>query len=213
MIIDLHAHTKPWSDDSNLDATELIRRAKQAGLDGICLTEHDWFWDSEAVARLSEENDFLVLPGVEINTEEAHFLVFGLEQYNFGMWRVETLRSFVDDVGGVMIMAHPYRRRLYMDDNVPAAVERYYQRPFFKLIDAIEVLNGKATARQNEFSQELCRRLNLKGIGGSDAHVAADIPSSATLFERRIGSVAELIAEIKAGRFRPIDLRQPTSPP
>jgi predicted metal-dependent phosphoesterase TrpH len=119
----------------------------------------------------------------------------------------------VNDVGGVMIMAHPYRRRLYMDDSVPAAVERYYQRPFFKLVDSIEVLNGKATARQNEFSQELCRRLNLKGIGGSDAHVAADIPSSATLFERKIGSVAELIAEIKAGRFQPIDLRQPASLP
>lgn len=213
MIIDLHTHTKPWSDDSNLEATELIYRAKQAGLDGICLTEHDWFWDRETIARLSEGHHFLVLPGVEINTEEGHFLVFGLEQYSFGMWHVETLRCFVDDVGGVMILAHPYRRRLYMDDIVPAAVERYYQRPFFKLADSIEVLNGKATARQNQFSQELCRRLGLKGIGGSDAHVAADIPSSATLFERNIGSVTELIAEIKAGRFQPIDLRQPASTP
>jgi hypothetical protein len=212
LIIDLHTHTKPWSDDSNLEATELIYRAKRAGLDGICLTEHDWFWDRETIARLSEGHHFLVLPGVEINTEEGHFLVFGLEQYSFGMWHVETLRSFVDDVGGVMILAHPYRRRLYMDDIIPAAVERYYQRPFFKLADSIEVLNGKATARQNQFSQELCRRLGLKGIGGSDAHVGTDIPSSATLFERTIGSVTELIAEIKAGRFQPIDLRQPTAP-
>lgn len=208
MIIDLHTHTKPWSDDSDLQPAELIHQAKQAGLDGICLTEHDWFWDKDALVKLSQEHDFLILPGVEMNTEEGHLLVFGIEEYSFGMHHTEYLKRIVDEAGGVMILAHPYRRQFYTDDNIQATVEQYCQEPIFRLVDTIEVLNGRASAQQNKFSQELCRRLNLKGTGGSDAHSISDIPSCATLFERKVSNVEELIAELKAGRFRAIDLRQ-----
>ncbi len=208
MIIDLHTHTKPLSDDSYLELPELIQRAKQAGLDAICLTEHDWFRDKDALARLSQEQDFLILPGVEMNTEEGHLLVFRLEEYSFGMHRTEYLKRFVDEVGGAMILAHPYRRNLYDDNDLHTAVEQYCQAPIFRFIDTIEVLNGRATERQNRFSQELCRRLNLKGIGGSDAHQISDIPTCATFFEREISNVEELITELKAGRFRAVDLRQ-----
>ena len=208
MLIDLHTHTRPWSDDSDLQPAELIDLAKQAGLDAICLTEHDWFWNKDALAKLSQEHDFLVLPAVETNTDDGHFLVFGIEKFSFGMYHTEYLRRVVDKAGGVMILAHPYRRNLHSDDDISDAVEQFYQKPFLRLVDTIEVLNGRASERQNKFSQELCRRLNLKGVGGSDAHSLSDIPSYATLFERKISNVGELITELKAGRFRAVDLRQ-----
>ena len=44
MLIDLHNHTWPRSHDSVLDPSDLIERARAAGLDGICLTEHDSVW-------------------------------------------------------------------------------------------------------------------------------------------------------------------------
>ena len=206
MLIDLHTHTKPLSDDSFITPAELIQRAKQNGLDAICLTEHDWFWDREALDKLVQEHDFLVFSGVEINTEDGHFLVFGLDEYIFGMHRAEYLRRIVDEVGGFMILAHPFRRNLHSDDNLDDAVERYSKKPVFCLLDTIEVLNGRATERQNRFSQELCRRLNMKGAGGSDAHSLTDIPSFATRFERKINNVEELITELKAGRFKPVNL-------
>ncbi len=168
MIIDLHTHTKPFSDDSELQPTELINRAKQAGFDAICLTEHDWFWDKEAVARLSQEHDFLILSGVEISIDEGHLLVFGVENDSFGieyilnMHRTEYVKRVVDEVGGVMLLAHPYRRQLYFDDDIDTAVERFCQKLLFHLVDTVEVLNGRCSERQNRFSQELCRRLNLK---------------------------------------------------
>ena len=208
MIIDLHTHTKPWSDDSNLELPHLIHKAKQAGLNGVCLTEHDWFWDRDALAKLSQEHDFLVLPGVEISTDDGHLLVFGVEEYSFGMHHVEYLKGVVDETEGVIILAHPYRRQFYNDDDIHAAVEQYHQNSVFHFVDTIEVLNGRASARQNKFRQELCRRLNLKGVGGSDAHASLDIPSCATHFERKISNVEELITELKAGRFRAVDLRQ-----
>ena len=208
MIIDLHTHTRPPSDDSFLEPSELIQRSKQAGLDAICFTEHDWFWNKDALARLVQEHDFLVLPGVELNTDEGHYLVFGLEEYSFGMHHTEYLRQAVDEVGGVMILAHPFRRQYHQGDDIADAVEQYCRRPFFRLLDTIEVLNGRATETQNEFSQELCRRLNLKGIGGSDAHQLSDIPTCATRFERKINTVEELITELKADRFSPVDLHK-----
>lgn len=208
MIIDLHTHTRPWSDDSELEPAELIHQAKKAGLDAICLTEHDWFWDKDELARLSQEHDFLVLPGVETNTDDGHFLVFGIERYSYGMHHTEYLKSMVDEAGGAMILAHPYRRNLHREDDIGDVVEQFCQRPFLRLLDTIEVLNGRGSERQNKFSQELCRRLNLKGTGSSDAHSLSEIPSCATLFENKISNVKELITELKAGRFRAIDLRQ-----
>jgi hypothetical protein len=208
MIIDLHTHTKPLSDDSYLEPAVLIQRAKQVGLDAICLTEHDWFWKKDTLDRLIEEHDFLVLPGVEMNTDEGHFLVFGIDEYSFGMHRTTYLKQAVEEVGGVMILAHPYRRQFYQSGDIDKAVERLSQRPFFSLIDTVEVLNGRATEKQNEFSRELCRRLNLRGIGGSDAHQLSDIPSCATRFERKISNIQELITELKAGRFQAVDLRK-----
>lgn len=208
MLIDLHTHTLPWSDDSNLELHELIHQAKQARLDAICLTEHDWFPDKDALAKLGQEHDFLILPGVEINTDDGHFLVFGVEEYSFGIWRTEHLRHVVDKAGGVMILAHPYRRQYHVGEDIDAAVERCCQKPFFSFVNLIETLNGRASEMQNKFSQELCHRLNLKGIGSSDAHSISDFPSYATLFEREIRNVRELITELKAGRFRPIDPRQ-----
>ena len=208
MIIDLHTHTFPLSDDSQLELPELIDLARQAGLDAICLTEHDWFRKKDTLAKLSQEHDFLILPAIEMNTEEGHFLVFGLEKYIFGMHRAKFLKQVVDEAGGVMILAHPYRRQLRSSDDFDTAVEQYRNEPIFHLVDTVETLNGRAMERQNRFSQELCRRLNLKGVGGSDAHSKADIPSCATLFERKISNVEELITELKAGRFRAVDLHK-----
>ena len=208
MIIDLHVHTSPLSDDSTIRLPEIIQKAKQVGIDGICVTEHGRFWDTDEMAKLSEEHDFLILPGIEMNTEDGHFLVFGLERYVFGMHHTDFLMKELDKVGGVMIMAHPYRRNMYYGEEVEDSVKRYSQRRVFDMIEIIETYNGRATEKQSLFSQLLSQRLNLKGTGGSDAHQLTDIPSCATFFERDISNVQELITELKAGRFEAVNLRQ-----
>ena len=208
MIIDLHNHTIPRSYDSVLQPEELINRAKQVGLDGICLTEHDFFWEPSVVEELAVEHGFLVLPGVEMNTEDGHILVFGLERYVFGMHRTAFLKHIVDEVGGVMILAHPARRRLYPEDSLEEAVTRAYQSGVYELVDGIEILNGRATDTENNFSISLNQRLGLKATGGSDSHGAWEVGRCATVFERPIASLQDLITELKEGRFSPIDLRR-----
>ena len=204
MIIDLHTHTYPLSDDSYLKPEELITLAKRAGLDGICLTEHDFFWDEMSVAKLSRAHSFFILPGVEIATDAGHLLLFGAHRYRLGMHRAVYTRQVMDELGGVIILPHPFRKRYA---NPASLLEPAAPEFVFDLVDAVEVLNGREKDRLNRLSQELAGRLGLKGVGGSDAHSPQDIPSCATYFERKITCLEELIAELKAGTFEAVDLR------
>ena len=213
MLIDLHCHTRLGSEDSFLTPVELIQRAKALGLDGICLTEHDWFWPPETLARLSEEHGILVVPAVEVTTEEGHLLVFGATRYIFGMHRAAFVRRLIDEVGGAMVVAHPYRRQ-FREDEPPdesghlPSVQRACENSIFGVVDAVEILNGRASNGENGFSFQLGERLRLRGCGGSDAHSLAEIGSCATLFTRRITCLEELIVELREGRFQAADMRQ-----
>jgi predicted metal-dependent phosphoesterase TrpH len=207
LIIDLHIHTSPLSHDSNLELPEAIEHARKSGVDGMCVTEHGRFWDEDALARLSEEYDFPLFPGVELSCDDYHFLVFGLKEHSYGLWMPFKLRETVDEAGGVMILAHPARRRYFENSDLEATMERFLKQSFLRYVDIIEVLNGKSPDAENEFARELCGRLELRGTGGSDAHTLEDIPAAATYFEKDISSLEELITEIKAGRFEAVDLR------
>jgi len=207
MIIDLHTHTRPYSDDSHLKPEELIKLAKSSGLDGICFTEHDWHWKQEDIDRLSREHDFPVFRGMEISSEEGHLLVFSLDEYKFGMHHAKFIRRLVDEVGGAIILAHPYRRQVKYNSNPDHLLDTVCEERIFDLVDAVEILNGRSNDKENGFAQEICHRLKLGGVGGSDAHSPSDIPSCATEFEKRITGIEELLTELKAGRFRAVDLR------
>lgn len=211
MLIDLHNHTYPKSDDSFLSADELVDAAKSAGLDGICITEHDEFWSPDDTAALTRRHGILVLPGSEINTDAGHVLTFGLQRYRFGMHKPTFLRAEADSLGAVLIAAHPYRRR-YLED--PASdpelrkemLDRAIDDPQFQLFDAIESFNGRGSHNQNLFARDLNQTLLLPGVGGSDAHRVQQIGTAATRFERRITSLEDLIVEIRAGRTTAVSL-------
>ena len=208
MLIDLHTHSYPQSDDSFASVDEVIDRAKALGLDGICLTDHDAFWPANKVRELSRKHDFVVLPGSEVNTDAGHTLVFGLERYEFGVHKPRILRQLVDKYGGVMIAAHPYRRRFLADPGrEPQAraemLERAVADDYFQLCDAIEGVNGRGLPEENGFAQDLGAALGLKSTGGSDAHRLPQLGTVATRFERPVRCLDDLIGEIKAGRFWP----------
>lgn len=210
MLIDLHTHTRPLSWDSYLSPDELVERSKAAGLDGICLSEHDFFWKPEDVADLAKRHDYLVLPAIEINTDDGHILAYGLETYVYGMHRSRELADHVQQSNGAMIAAHPYRRQMpwYIDSqrDYDDALERASRNEAYRYCVALEVINGRGTAKENEFSQRLSRKMNMRGSAGSDAHARSDIGKCATRFERDIASIEDLIQELKAGRYQPVDL-------
>lgn len=211
MNIDLHAHTFPSSDDCAMSPDELVEAAKGAGLDGVCVTEHDRFWDPADIRALSKRHGFLVLPGCEVNTDGGHVLAFGLDRYVFGIHRVESLRRLVDLAQGVMVAAHPHRRRFLHErgaspDGPGPMVDRACADPFFAYCDALEVINGKAAEGENAFSLELARRLGKPMTGGSDSHRQSQMGAVATMFHDRITCLDDLIREIKTGRCEAVAL-------
>ena len=207
MIIDLHTHTTPRSEDSDLRPEALILNAKRLGLDGICFTEHDWHWKEEDISRLVREYDFPIFRGMEISSDDGHLLVFGLAEYKFGLYNAEFVRKLADEIGGAIILAHPFRRQVKYNSNPEQLLDVVCENHIFDLVDAVEVLNGRSTEKENSFAGKLCRRLDLKGVGGSDAHRLSDIPSFATEFDKNITCVEELVVELREGRYRAVDIR------
>ena len=217
MIIDIHTHTYPTSDDSLLNPEQLIEEAKRIGLDGVCITDHDGFWDPKEVVELSRVHNFLVLPGCEVTTEEGHLLVYGLSKYVFGMHRAALVKNLVDQAGGAIAVAHPYRRtyRQHSDDN-PAAyyemLDRATRNTVFPLSDAVEVFNGRGSKQENAFAHEIAKRFGIPGTGASDAHRLEDLGTFATEFHRPVRCLEDLIRELKAGRFSPVVLDKQANP-
>ncbi|MBI4329513.1 MAG: PHP domain-containing protein [Chloroflexi bacterium] len=212
MLIDLHNHTLPASDDSLLRPDELIDLAKERGLDGIAITDHDWFWKEEEVLALGRRHNFLVIPAVEINTDDGHLIVFGLRRYVFGMHRATFLRAMVEAVDGAMIYAHPYRRALLADDTLQQGFQRSLERarknPLYQIVEAVEAYNGRGMVVENLFSSHAIETFGLRGVASSDAHRPDDVAACATEFNARIECERDLIQELRAGNFRPIVLRK-----
>ncbi|HXG42225.1 MAG TPA: PHP domain-containing protein [Dehalococcoidia bacterium] len=214
MLIDLHAHTARLSYDSQLSPDELVEAAKAAGLDGICLTEHDFAWEPSEIERLSRRHRFLVLPGMEVNTAHGHVLAYGLERYVFGMDRVEVLARLAREAGAVLVAAHPYRRQVPWEPGRDGAWEealgRALANPCYPHVCALEAFNGRGREHENRFSQELSQRLGLPTVAGSDAHTLADVGSCATEFLVPVRELGDLIAALRQGLFRPVILRART---
>lgn len=218
MKIDLHLHTLYGSACAYMDADQLIRRAKAVGLDGVCITEHDHLWEKAAIERLREKHAFLVIGGVEVGTDQGEILVFGLHQPVREIIRAEELRKRVDEAGGFMILAHPFRYEPGLYDSFPLAfsprekvvspkIREVSRRTVFALVDALEVFNGRAGRQENAFTQAVAAHLNLGGTGGSDAHAVLGIGSCYTRFFETVYDEKDLIAQLKKGNYQAVDAR------
>ncbi|MFX1299250.1 MAG: PHP-associated domain-containing protein, partial [Promethearchaeota archaeon] len=56
------------------------------------------------------------------------------------------------------------------------------KKEIFKFVDGIEILNGRVSKKANKFARKVNSLLNLKGIGGSDAHELYEVGKVVTEF-------------------------------
>jgi predicted metal-dependent phosphoesterase TrpH len=217
MKIDLHVHTSFGSGCAYMEPDQLVQKAKIIGLDGVCITEHDQVWSRANIERLKNKHDFLVIGGVEVSTDFGHVLVFGLHDSVREIGTVAELRKIVDTEGGIMALAHPFRYEpeivnahfLSISDGSTNSkeLEAVCSDPDFKLIDIMEVYNGRSGINEINFTAMVAKRLGLKAIGGSDAHATLELGTSYTVFEENIRNENDLIAQLKNGRFFGVDTR------
>jgi predicted metal-dependent phosphoesterase TrpH len=138
--VDLHTHTRFGYNCSYMEPRQLVQRAKEVGLDAVCITEHNAPWEEDAIRALSEEGGLPVLAGMEVGTELGDVLVFGVRSRLLSGSRIDELRGLVEEQGGLMIAAHPFRG--YSWPGAVMDVEQAASRPVFRWVDAVEVFNG-----------------------------------------------------------------------
>jgi predicted metal-dependent phosphoesterase TrpH len=198
--VDLHSHTF-FSGDGVSSPEDLIASAQAKGLHGIAITDHN---TCDAMAYCLEKglmradglpvDNFLILPGVEVTTDEGHLLCIGTR-----LPEPETLKGrparevcdLIHEHGGLAIPPHPYD--LFRAGIRFATLETLP-------IDAIEVFNAATTLRRyNTYAFKYAQLRGLPMTAASDAHHAAAVGTAYTILNCDDLSVKSLLAQIVRG--------------
>src|SRR5574341_2367555 len=210
-IVDMHVHTVRGAADSSLTPDQLIEEAVRMGLTGVNISEHDRVWEPHLLAEFRERSGLFVSRGMELWTDIGHMIVIGLVRYVPGVRRAAELRKVLDDIGGFMTVAHPFRHffdpiHFRRDGRPPFEMtpeEAAERMPVFKLVDEIEIANGGSTPRENQFALKVARVLGKRGIGASDCHSTNGDGYFVTVFEEELRDQEHLVELLRARRFRP----------
>jgi hypothetical protein len=201
MLVDVHVHSH-HSRGCALSPRDVVRRAREVGLDGVAFTDLNTLDGLEEIRAAGREEGLVALCGVEVVTDRGHYLCFFPEPEKvpappqlFGSstpWPVREVLAKVRELGGVAIAAHPYDK----------SVERPSGDFIFTLdgLSAIEGLNARRKGPANDLAMEAADHMSLPCTGASGAFGSLDeIGKAATLFRDRVGSEADLVAQVKAG--------------
>ena len=205
----MHVHTVRGAADSSLKPEQLSEVAKEIGLTGVNITEHDRMWEDQPLKEFREQSGLFVNRGMEVSTDMGHILAVGLTGYVPGIRKAKELRLVLDDLGGFMIVAHPFRHffdpihfrregRPPFDMTPEEAAERM---SIFGLVDDIEVANGGTHAKENQFALKVARVLGKRGVGASDCHSTQGVGYFVTVFEEELRDEAHMLEQLHAGRY------------
>jgi predicted metal-dependent phosphoesterase TrpH len=200
MLIDLHVHSH-HTRGCSLSPRDAVKRAREAGLDGIAFTDLNTLDGLEEIRAAGAAEGLVALCGVEVATDHGHYLCFFPDPAKvpappqvFGSatpWPVREVLAKVRELGGVAVAAHPYDK----------SIERPSGDFVFTLdgLAAIEGLNGRRKPAVNDLAVEAADHMNLPCTGASGAHAAEEIGKAATLFREPVKTEADLVAQLRAG--------------
>lgn len=182
---DLHVHTL-HSGDSPCTVEGAIQAAKKAGLSGIAITDHNSVEGLERAFEITDDEDFLVIPGIEVSSEDGHILGLGVEESIPRDQSAERVVDEIHDCGGVAISAHPFSLSL---------------KPFSALkaeFDAIEVFNSRRYLG-NHLAKKYALDQDLRMTAGSDAHFCEEVGLAGVKVDCEL-RLEEVLKKIKQGK-------------
>ncbi len=214
-----HLHTRETSSCAKVSAKEIPHLYKEAGYDGIVVTDHyspsffeprraiDW----ERCVKQYLEGYYIaanegvkigmpVLLGMEITFEESYndYLVYGIDErflYRNPRLHKKTLKEFrkiADKYGLFVAQAHPFRP--YMKEVKP------------KFLDGMEVFNGNPRHdSHNDLAMEYAKKKKLQALSGSDFHQLEDLARGGIAIDEFVTSSEEL-AEYLHHASNPVSL-------
>lgn len=221
-LYETHLHTSEASLCGQVPGAEMAKIYKEAGYDGIVITDHFFYgntavdrslpWDAwvEAFCKGYEnakaEGDRIGLQvffGWESGYQGTEFLVYGLDK----QWllahpeirdaSVEEQYALVHAGGGIVIHAHPFREEPYIKEI----------RLYPCHVDAVEGYNATHSSvtstshknpHWNEKAVEYAKAHNLPITAGSDQHRTRMI-GGGMVFKRKMADIRDLSRAILAG--------------
>lgn len=194
MFIDLHMHEKTYSLDSFLSLAEIVEIAKEKGLDGICITDHDDMGLKEYAEQYSKEIGFPIFVGVEYYSLQGDIVAFGIDHFPRERIPAQEFIDIVKAQNGVCFAAHPFRNNNRgLEENLTAV----------KGLDGVEVLNGSTSYEANLKAYQYANALGLLNVGTSDCHTTDKVGVYATYLPETVATLEEFIAAFRKGGLKP----------
>jgi predicted metal-dependent phosphoesterase TrpH len=187
--IDLHVHSH-YSYDSLVTEKELIFYAKQRGLDGVAIVDHDRL---DSALKIAKETDLFIIPGMEIPSLDGHIVALDVQEpIPRGLTADETVDR-IHEASGLAVACHPvtfFKGSLGKNTNAR--------------FDAVEVINSSAVPFRYsvKYAERLASRLGVPRVAGTDAHYGPEIGYAYTLVDAAL-DVKEVIKAIRKGSCEP----------
>ncbi|MBW2367695.1 MAG: PHP domain-containing protein [Deltaproteobacteria bacterium] len=202
MKIDLHVHTYPRSQCSKINPEDLVKKAKEIGLDGFCLTDHQVLWERADIEKLSGDSGIKIFSGNEITTAQGDVLVFGLDTDIQGIITVEELHRHVKAADAFSIAAHPFRGfKVFGFGQLQMSLDQACKKKILKYVDAVEVKNGRVTDKENDVALQVSEKLGLVATAGSDAHELDALGTYTVEIGDDVQTEPDLVGCLRSGRF------------
>lgn len=209
-----HLHTFPVSRCGKASPRESVEFYKEAGYDGIFITNHfldgytgvdktlpyaeqihRYFADYEEAAAVGREIGIKVFSGVEITDWGIDFLVYGLDkEWYLAHPEILTMKKseelpFLMENGALVIHAHPYRDIGHIC---------LYPR----CVHGVEIENANRTALENRMAKLYAENYGLLPFAGSDNHRAsAQMKLAGMCAQRPIESERDFVTAVKNGEM------------
>jgi hypothetical protein len=218
-IYETHLHTIEASACSGTPGEDYIEYMQGLGYSGIIVTDHFFNGNcaipkslpwKERVERYcsgyehalekAKGTDFVVMFGVEFNFQGDEYLLYGIDK----KWLLENesvmtmtrseVHKAVNEAGGIMIQAHPYRERDYLDTIRLAP----------HACDGVECFNAGNPDYQNAWGYKYAKEHGFLMSGGSDVHRTIQENMGGTSFPYKINTIEEYIKAFMAGDGTPV---------
>ena len=202
--MDCHLHTVA-SGDAVLTLDQLADRAEQAGLDVVCITDHNEI--SAAVAAAGQDLGVRIIIGEEIRTPDGDIIGLFLTERVPYVLPVAEVVARIRAQGGLVYAPHPFdQARSSLGRVLPGLCAA-------GAVDIVEVFNAKTATREpNDRAAALAAAYELPGGAGSDAHDPPGVGAAYLElpdFDGPTGFLAALAHARVTGEYRPHAPRYP----
>lgn len=216
-----HLHTCCGSACASAGGAEMARAHKEAGYDGIFITDH-FFNGNSAVPRdlpwaerielfcrgyeeAKAEGEKIGLPvffGLEYAARGAEFLIYNLDKAwllahpDIDRQDVREVLAMMRSDGGFVVQAHPFRERAYI----------HHIQLYPRDVDGVEGVNAAHTGaegiRMNQRAMAYAQLYDLPVTSGSDSHHLGQLFGGGVETETPIETPADYLRLMCSGKLR-----------